>query len=62
MAITEQLRQSIMKAAHENIFETYLRDTGSELVGAPPAEFHAGVASEIERYKEVLPPLGIQLD
>ena len=51
-----------MKAAHENIFETYLRDTGSELVGAPPAEFHAGVASEIERYKEVLPPLGIQLD
>jgi tripartite-type tricarboxylate transporter receptor subunit TctC len=61
-AITEQLHQSIMKAAREKIFETYLRDTGGELVGTPPAEFHAYVVSEIERYKKVLPPLGIQLD
>lgn len=61
-AIVEQLHQSIMKAAREKIFETYLRDSGGELVGTPPAEFHAYVVSEIERYKKVLPPLGIQLD
>lgn len=61
-AIVDQLHQSIMKAAREKIFETYLRDSGSELVGTPPAEFHAYVVSEIERYKKVLPPLGIQLD
>ncbi len=61
-AIVEQLHQSIVKAAREKIFETYLRDNGAELVGTPPAEFHAYVVSEIERYKKVLPPLGIQLD
>jgi tripartite-type tricarboxylate transporter receptor subunit TctC len=61
-AIVEQLYESIMKAAREKVFETYLRDSGSELVGMRPAEFHAYVVSEIERYKKVLPPLGIQLD
>jgi hypothetical protein len=44
------------------VFETYLRNSGGELVGTPPAEFHAYVVSEIERYKKVLPPLGIQLE
>ena len=62
VATTEQLHQSIMKAAREKVFETYLRDTGGELVSTPPAEGHAYVVSEIERYKKVLPPLGIQLD
>jgi tripartite-type tricarboxylate transporter receptor subunit TctC len=61
-AIVEQLYERIMKAAREKVFETYLRDSGSELVGLPPAEFHAYIASEIERYRKVLPPLGIQLD
>jgi tripartite-type tricarboxylate transporter receptor subunit TctC len=61
-AIVEQLYERIMKAAREKVFETYLRDSGSELVGLRPAEFHAYVASEIERYRKVLPPLGIQLD
>ena len=28
----------------------------------PPAEFGAYVASEIERYRKLLPPLGIQVD
>ena len=61
-AMVDQLFHSILKAAHEKSFETYSHDNGSEVVGLPPAEFAAYVASEIDRYKKVLPPLGIQID
>jgi tripartite-type tricarboxylate transporter receptor subunit TctC len=61
-AMVDQLYRSILKAAHEKSFETYSSDNGSEIVGLPPAEFAAYVASEIDRYKKVLPPLGIQID
>ena len=61
-AMVDQLYRSILKAAHEKSFETYSRDNGSEIVGLPPAEFAAYVASEIDRYRKVLPPLGIQID
>ena len=60
--MVDQLYRSILKAAHEKSFETYSHDNGSEIVGLPPAEFAAYVASEIERYRKVLPPLGIQID
>jgi len=56
------LYRSILKAAHEKSFETFTRDNGAEMVGLPSAEFHAYVVSEIERYRKVLPPLGIQVD
>jgi tripartite-type tricarboxylate transporter receptor subunit TctC len=61
-ALVNQLYQSILKAAHEKSFEDFSRDNGSEIVGLPPAEFAAYVASEIKRYHKVLPPLGIQID
>jgi tripartite-type tricarboxylate transporter receptor subunit TctC len=61
-ATVDQLYRSILKAAHEKSFETFTRDNGAETVGLPPAEFAAYVASEIDRYKKVLPPLGIQID
>jgi tripartite-type tricarboxylate transporter receptor subunit TctC len=60
--IVEELYRSILKAAHETSFETFTRDNGAEIVGMPPAEFGAYVASEIARYRTVLPPLGIQMD
>jgi tripartite-type tricarboxylate transporter receptor subunit TctC len=61
-ALVDQLYQTILKVAHEKSFETFTRDNGAEIVGLPPAEFAAYVASEIERYRKVLPPLGIQID
>ena len=61
-ATVETLYRSLAKAAREKSFETYIRDNGGEIVATPPAEFHAYVASEIERYGKVLPPLGIQVD
>ncbi|MFO1086908.1 MAG: tripartite tricarboxylate transporter substrate binding protein [Reyranellaceae bacterium] len=61
-AIVDSLYRSLVKAAHEKSFETYTRDNGGEVVCMPPAEFQVYVASEIERYKKLLPPLGIQVD
>ena len=61
-SVVDQLYRNILKAAHEKSFETFTRDNGAEIVGLPPAEFAAYVASEIERYWKVLPPLGIQID
>ena len=61
-AILDALYQSILKSAREPSFATFTRDNGAEIVGLPPAEFAAYVASEIERYRKVLPPLGIQVD
>jgi len=61
-ATVDALYKSLLKAAHEKSFETFTSDNGAEIVGLPPAEFAAYVASEIERYKKVLLPLGIQID
>ncbi len=61
-ALVDHLYQNILKAAHEKSFEDFSRDNGSEIVGLPPAAFAAYVASEIARYRKVLPPLGIQID
>ncbi len=60
--IVDQLYKSLMKAAREKSFEDYVRGNGGEVVGEPPAPFAAYVTSEIERYRKVLPPLGIQTD
>lgn len=58
----ESLFRLLSKGAREKSFETYTRDNGGEVVCLPPAEFTAYVASEIERYRQLLPPLGIQVD
>ena len=49
------------KAAQTPLLSNYTRDNGGELVAMPPEPFKAYVTSEIERYRKVLPPLGIQL-
>jgi len=58
----ESLYRSLMLAARQKTFETYIGDNGGEIVGTPPSEFAAYVASEIERYRKLLPSLGIQVD
>jgi len=61
-ATVESLYRDIMKAAREKLFESYIGDNGGKIVGTPPPEFATYVASEIERYRKLLPPLGIQVD
>ncbi|MGZ5910667.1 MAG: Bug family tripartite tricarboxylate transporter substrate binding protein [Reyranella sp.] len=60
--IVDQLYRTLKKAAHEKNFEAYTTNNGGEIVCEPPAQFAAYVASEIERYRKMLPPLGIQID
>jgi hypothetical protein len=38
-----------------------MRDSGGETEALAPEAFRAYVASEIERYRRILPPLGIEL-
>ncbi len=61
-ATVDDLHRNILLAAREKAFADFTRDNGSEIVGTPPAEFRAYVVSEIERYKKLLPPLGIQIE
>jgi tripartite-type tricarboxylate transporter receptor subunit TctC len=60
--IVDQLYATLKKAVHEKSFETYTTNNGSEIVCEPPAQFAVYVTSEIERYRKMLPPLGIQID
>lgn len=60
--IVDALYKKIGKAAREKAFASYLAENGGEIALMPPAEFQAYVASEIERYRKMLPPLGIQMD
>ncbi|MGZ5914894.1 MAG: Bug family tripartite tricarboxylate transporter substrate binding protein [Hyphomicrobium sp.] len=60
--IVDQLYATLKKAAHEKSFEAYTTNNGGEIVCEPPAQFAAYVTSEIERYRKMLPPLGIQID
>lgn len=61
-AVVDSLFSTLSKGAREKSFEAYARDNGSEVVCTPPPEFKAYVVSEIERYRHVLPALGIQMD
>ena len=60
--VVDQLYEALRKGAQEKSFQTYTRDNGSDIVCEPPAQFAAYIASEIERYRRILPPLGIQID
>jgi tripartite-type tricarboxylate transporter receptor subunit TctC len=58
----DALYKQILKAANEKAFKGYTEENGGEIATMPPSEFQAYVASEIERYRKLLPPLGIQMD
>ena len=50
-----------VKAGQTPLLSNFTRENGGELVLVPPDAFKTYVTSEIERYRKVLPPLGIQL-
>ena len=60
--VLQSLYEIIAKAAQTPSVMNYMRDNGGEVEALPPAPFKAFVASEIERYRRVLPPLGIELN
>ena len=61
-SLVQDLYGSLARAARSASFETYTRDNGGEVVVMPPEDFGRYVAGEIERYRKLLPALGIQMD
>jgi tripartite-type tricarboxylate transporter receptor subunit TctC len=60
--VLRSLYETLAKAAHTPSVKNFSRDNGSEVEAMPPEPFKAFVTSEIERYRRVLPPLGIELN
>ncbi|MDQ8728299.1 tripartite tricarboxylate transporter substrate binding protein [Bradyrhizobium sp. LHD-71] len=61
-ATVNSLYQSIAQAARKPFYEEYTRNNGGEIALMPPEQFADYVASEVERYRKLLPSLGIQVD
>lgn len=60
--VLQTLYDTISRGAQSPAFKTYSRELGGEVELMPPAPFAAYVRSEVERYRRVLPPLGIELN
>lgn len=60
--VLASLYEGIAKAAREPGFAAQLKAIGSEPWVMPPAEFKAYLQAEIQTFRRVLPPLGIQMD
>ena len=60
--VVQSLYAKLLAAAHSSGLEKYVREGGGEIVGMAPQPFAAFVKEEIERYRRILPPLGIHLD
>ena len=52
---------TIVKAAQTKMFSDFVRDSGGHVEAMPPEPFRLYVTSEIERFRKLLPPLGIQM-
>ena len=61
-AMVDAMHRDIVKAVYQPAFRDNIIESGGQVVASPPAAFRDFVASEIARYKRILPPLKIQLD
>jgi tripartite-type tricarboxylate transporter receptor subunit TctC len=61
-AVLTALHEGVVKAARDPGFVAQLKTTGSEPWVMSAAEFKAYLQAEMQTFRRVLPPLGIQLD
>jgi len=61
-AVLAALHEGVAKAARDPGFVAQLKTTGSEPWVMSPAEFKSYLQAELQTFRRVLPPLGIQLD
>ncbi|WPH15898.1 Bug family tripartite tricarboxylate transporter substrate binding protein [Variovorax paradoxus] len=59
--MVRSLYDTIARAGRSPAVKAFMRDNGDEPELLPPEPFKAYVASEIERYRKLLPPLNIQM-
>jgi tripartite-type tricarboxylate transporter receptor subunit TctC len=57
----QSLYAVLAKVATSPALQKYMRESGGVAEALPPADFRAYVTAEIERYRRVLPPLGIEV-
>lgn len=60
-ATVQSLYAVLAKVATSPALQKYMRESGGVAEALPPADFRAYVTAEIERYRRVLPPLGIEV-
>lgn len=60
--VLASLYEGIAKAARDPGFAAQLKSTGSDPWVMQPAEFKAYLQAEMQTFRRVLPPLGIQMD
>jgi tripartite-type tricarboxylate transporter receptor subunit TctC len=60
--VVDALYKDILKTVADPSYREKMLELGAEVVAMPPAEFRVLVVSEIDRFKRILPPLGIQMD
>ena len=60
--VVQSLYETIAKAGQSASVTNFMHINGSEVEAMPPGPFKAYVTSEIERYRKLLPPLGIQMN
>jgi tripartite-type tricarboxylate transporter receptor subunit TctC len=60
--IANRIHREIVQAAKQPEYLAYVKISGNEIVTTSPKEFSTEYVSEIERYRKVLPQLGIKMD
>lgn len=60
--VLDALYAEVKVTLEDPIFQQRMQDAGNTISGIPPSEFSAYIASEIDRYSRILPPLGISID
>ena len=60
--VVQLLYQAMAKAAQTPSLKKFMQDNGGEPDAMAPEPFKAYVTSEIERYRRLLPPLGIEMN
>ncbi|HZF82573.1 MAG TPA: tripartite tricarboxylate transporter substrate binding protein [Burkholderiaceae bacterium] len=59
--VVRSLYDTLARAAQTQPVKDFVRENGGEVAVTPPEQFGPYVVGEIERYRKVLPPLGIQM-
>jgi tripartite-type tricarboxylate transporter receptor subunit TctC len=61
-ATVNSLYAMFVKLGQDPKYQQYIKEGGGVVEMMPPREFKAYLDSEIDRFRKILPPLGIQMN
>jgi tripartite-type tricarboxylate transporter receptor subunit TctC len=62
LEVANRIHKEVLEAVKHPDFVTYIKNAGNDLTTTTPTHFSAYLKSEVERYRSILPPLGIRMD